>query len=82
MVTKMLTTYVFLSNLVQNRMYISGRNLNFLDKIHEVEAFSNNLLSLGLKCKRIYEWLKNAHEGKTIALRILANLVQYRMYIL
>ena len=70
------------AKLVQYWIYILWNNLNFLDKIHQVEAFSKEFICLGVNFKGIYERSKNAHEGKTIALHILPNLVQYWMYIL
>ena len=43
------------------------RNLNVLDKIHQVESFSTTIMCLRMKFKVIYEWSKNAHKGNTIA---------------
>ena len=65
-----------LANLAVYRMYIFCRNLNFSDKTPYVEAFYNKFWCCEVKFKEIYERLTNAHEGKTIALRILANLDQ------
>ena len=72
-----LQPYVFWQIWTNNKCIFYEETWIILDKIHHMEAFSNNFWCHGVKFKGIYERSKNAHDCKTITLRILTNFAQY-----